>query len=73
VGLDRLIRVESASPLGPIDQASIEFKTIFDSLVEQGFTESHAIYLVAAQITGNPGIAPGPDLPLPPGMGLDGN
>lgn len=56
----------SGSPLGPIDQASIEFKTIYDSLVEQGFTESQAVYLVAAQITGNPGIAPGGVLPDPP-------
>lgn len=51
---------------GPIDSASIEFKTIFDSLVQQGFTEAQAIYMVAAQVTGNPGVAPGSESPTPP-------
>lgn len=52
--------------MGPMDQASVEFKTIYDSLVSRGFTDTQALYLVAAQITGNPGIAPGLNLPEPP-------
>lgn len=58
--------MQSPEGFGPIDQASIEFKTIFDSLCDKGFSEAHAIYLVAAQVTGNPGIAPGPERPDPP-------
>ena len=50
--------IEDTSP-GPLDMASIEFKTVYDSLTEQGFSDAQALYLVAAQITGNPGIAPG--------------
>lgn len=52
--------------------ASIEFKMIYDSLKDKGFSDAQAIYLVAAQITGNPGIAPGPELPEHPGLGPAG-
>lgn len=53
------INWDNAVEFSPITAASIEFKTIYDDLTDQGFTEAQAIYLVAAQITGNPGIAPG--------------
>lgn len=43
--------------------ASIEFRTIYDSLVSYGFDDRQALYLLAAQITGNPGPAPLKDTP----------
>lgn len=54
------------SPVTPVQQASIEFKNIMDTLIGEGFTEPQALYLLAVQMTGNPGIAPGVDLPNPP-------
>jgi hypothetical protein len=33
-------------------------REIFESYVDQGFTESQAIYIVAAVINGNPGYPP---------------
>ena len=50
----------------PISAASIEFKTVYDDLMDHGFTAHQALYLLAAQVTGNPGIAPGVDAPQPP-------
>lgn len=52
--------------LGPVDMAAIEFHGVYDSNVRAGFTPPQALYLLAVQMTGNPGIAPGLDLPEPP-------
>jgi hypothetical protein len=54
---------EADGDLGPLAMASIEFRTIYDSLVSYGFDDRQALYLLAAQITGNPGPAPLKDVP----------
>jgi hypothetical protein len=52
--------------LGPVAMAAIEFHGVYNANVEAGFTPPQALYLLAVQMTGNPGIAPGLDLPEPP-------
>lgn len=52
--------------IGPMEQASIEFKTIYDSLTQAGFSPSQALYLLAAQVTGSPGTPAGEAAPTPP-------
>lgn len=47
------------SAFSPVTQAAIEYKTVYDSYVEQGFEPAQALYLLAAFGTGNPGFAPG--------------
>lgn len=54
------------SPFGPVDQAAIEFFGVYEANVRAGFTAAQSMYLLATQMTGNPGIAPGLDLPEPP-------
>lgn len=57
------------SPFGPVDQAAIEFFGVYEANVRAGFTPAQSMYLLATQMTGNPGIAPGVDLPDPPTAG----
>ena len=52
--------------IGPIDQAAIEFFNVYETNVRAGFTPPQSLYLLAVQMTGNPGIAPGIDFPDPP-------
>jgi hypothetical protein len=49
--------------IGPVDQAAIEFFNVYETNVRAGFTPPQALYLLAVQMVGNPGIAPGIDLP----------
>jgi hypothetical protein len=46
--------------------AGLAFKQVYDENMRAGFTERQALYIVMAQVTGNPGIAPGAAAPDPP-------
>jgi hypothetical protein len=53
-------------PIGPKATIGHEYKAVYDANVEAGFTPPQALYILAVQMTGNPGIAPGLDLPDAP-------
>lgn len=55
------------SPMSMLTTAATAQKEVYDTYVNVGFGSAQAVYLVAAQLTGSPGIAPGDsDAPLPP-------
>lgn len=53
-------------PIAPAEATAYEFKHVYDANIAAGFTPPQALYLLAVQMVGNPGIAPGVDLPDPP-------
>jgi len=56
----------SDGDFGPVTVSAIEFHEVYTANVKAGFTPPQALYILACQLTGNPGIAPGIDLPTPP-------
>ena len=55
-------------PIGRAEGIAMEFRHVYESNIAAGFTAPQALYLLAVQMCGNPGIAPGPDLPEPPSL-----
>jgi hypothetical protein len=53
-------------PIGKTVTIGHEFFHIYQANIEAGFTPPQSLYLLAVQMTGNPGIAPGLDLPDAP-------
>lgn len=53
-------------PISPAQATGIEFFSVYEANIAAGFTPPQALYLLAVQMCGNPGIAPGLDLPDPP-------
>lgn len=53
-------------PIGPVEAVAIEFHGVYEANIKAGFTPPQSLYLLAVQMSGNPGIAPGIDLPEPP-------
>lgn len=50
-------------PIGPVQALGIEFHGVYEANIKAGFTPPQALYLLAVQMSGNPGIAPGQDVP----------
>lgn len=46
------------SPMSPIEATGIEFHGVYMANIKAGFSQSQSLYLLAVQMTGNPGIAP---------------
>jgi len=53
--------VGSGDPISPAEATGIEFHHVYTANVEAGFDPAQSIYLLAVQMTGNPGPPPGPD------------
>lgn len=49
----------SDDPISPAGATGIEFFHIYTVNIEAGFTPQQSLYLLAVQMTGNPGEAPG--------------
>lgn len=53
-------------PTSPAESVSVEFFHVYQANIAAGFTPPQALYILAVQMVGNPGIAPGVDLKEPP-------
>lgn len=51
-------------PLSPTLAAGIEFHHVYETNIKAGFSPDQAMYLLAVQMTGSPGPAPGPPLSI---------
>lgn len=59
--------IPPTDPVSKAETIGYEFYHVYEANIQAGFTPQQALYLLAVQMSGNPGIAPGPDLPEPPG------